>query len=274
MVEIIKKFKSVHNPDISYEMPLQLILSRPLNDIDLFIGYLNDHHPELTDSFCFMLCSKLERITKDVIVETDIFESKPDNLENYPSLEEVYKRAVLQVLGYERYASDVIDGKAMFAYKDYLNSYLIPAAYMAETTVELLSREEGLEFFRNYVDYKTDHEKAIEAHDSLEALFDHLKSSSTESPQEWSFYFGKDGAVYAKVASCLWSEVLKEFDSEIAYAVACHFDFNAAKHYNENFVLTRTKTIMQGNEYCDFCWRDTRLGNGSHPDDSFWEKLE
>ncbi|MFW9793371.1 MAG: L-2-amino-thiazoline-4-carboxylic acid hydrolase [Candidatus Thorarchaeota archaeon] len=274
MVEIAERFKSVHNPDIVYEMPLQLVLNRPLDDIDLFIGYLNDYYPELTDSFFNRLCSKLQKIDKDTEVETDIFEFEPDNLKDYPELEEEYKRVVLKLLGYEKYESAVSDGKGKFVFKDVLHSYLIPAACLAETIVELLPREDGLEFYRNYVDYRTDYEKGIQPKESLEAFFNFVKSSYTENPQEQSFFLGKDGALYAKITSCLWSKILKEFDPEIAYSVACHFDFNAAKHYNENFVLTRTKTIMQGDRYCDFCWRDTRLGSRDHPDDSFWEKLE
>ncbi|MFW9808271.1 MAG: L-2-amino-thiazoline-4-carboxylic acid hydrolase [Candidatus Thorarchaeota archaeon] len=272
MFEIVEKFKSVHNPHISYGMPLQLVLSRPLNDIDLFIGYLNDHHPELTDSFYNTLCSKLRKITKDTKIETDIFEFKPNNLRDYPDLEEVFKKAVLQLLGYERYASEVTDGKAIFVFKDVLHSYLIPAANIAETIASLLPKGEGLELYRNYVDYRTDREKSIQPKENLEEFFNYMKSSA-ESPLEWSFYLGKDGVLYAKVTSCLWSEILKEFDPEIAYAVACHFDFNAAKHYNENFVLTRKKTIMQGNKYCDFCWHDTRFGSGKHPNEEFYEKL-
>ncbi|MFW9926975.1 MAG: hypothetical protein ACFFDM_09425, partial [Candidatus Thorarchaeota archaeon] len=161
MVEIIEKFKSVHNPDISYEMSLQSVLSRPLNDIDLFIGYLNDHYPELTDSFHSILCSKLKKITNNSKIETDIFEFKPDNLRDYPNLEETFRVAVLQLLRYEKYASSVIDGKAVFAFKDILQSYLIPAALTAEAMVKLLSRDDGLEFYSNYVDFRTDHEQRI-----------------------------------------------------------------------------------------------------------------
>jgi hypothetical protein len=272
MFEIVEKFKSVHNPDISYEIPLQLVLGRPLNDIDLFIGYLNDHHPELTDSFYNTLCQKLRKITKDTKV--DIVEFRPNNLRDYPDLEELYKKAVLQLLGYERYASQVTDGRARFVFKDVLHSYLIPAAHIAETIVTLLSRDEGLEFYRNYVDYRTDYEKKIQPKESLEAFFKFVKTQYEENPQEQTFFRGVDGALYAKITYCLWSEVLKEFEPEIAYAVACHFDFNAVKHYNENFILTRTRTIMQGAKFCDFCWRDTRLGNRDHPNDDFWEQLE
>ncbi len=274
VVEIIEKFKSVHNPDISYEMSLQSVLSRPLNDIDLFIGYLNDHYPELTDSFHSILCSKLKKITNNSKIETDIFEFKPDNLRDYPNLEETFRVAVLQLLRYEKYASSVIDGKAVFAFKDILQSYLIPAALIAEAMVKLLSRDDGLEFYSNYVDFRTDHEQRIPPKESIEELFDYLKSLYTESPLEWSLYLGKDRALYVKITKCLWSEVLKEFDSEIGYAVACHYDFNATKQYNENFVLSRTKTKILGDTYCDFCWRDTRLGDGKHPNDDFWEKLE
>ncbi len=66
---------------------------------------------------------------------------------------------------------------------------------------------------------------------------------------------------------------MKAFDPEIRYAVLCHFDFHATKHYNENFVLTRKGTLAKGNRFCDFCWQDRRFIVRDHPDDDFWENL-
>ena len=42
-----------------------------------------------------------------------------------------------------------------------------------------------------------------------------------------------------------------------------------------NFVLTRQNTIMEGQDYCDFCYHDTRLVDQvEHPPKEFWEDLE
>ncbi|MGD9395161.1 MAG: L-2-amino-thiazoline-4-carboxylic acid hydrolase [Candidatus Thorarchaeota archaeon] len=271
MVEVTKKFRIVHNPDISYEMSLQDVLNRPLNDINLFIGYLKEHHPELTDTFVSSLQPKLRELVEGANINIEVFQTNPENISDYPELEIDYKKAVLHLLQYDKYSSKVSNGKGTFLYKDFLRSWLIPAAHIAETTVKLLSREEGLEFYRNYVDYRTDHEKLVEPMNSLDDIFDSLKSD--ESPLGGVIISVKDGPLYVKITSCLWKETLKAFDPEIRYAVLCHFDFHATKHYNENFVLTRKGTLAKGNRFCDFCWQDRRFVTRDHPDDDFWEYL-
>jgi hypothetical protein len=78
-----------------------------------------------------------------------------------------------------------------------------------------------------------------------------------------------------KILRCKWHEVMKELkDPDFAYAVACHYDFEATKNINPSFVLTRTKTLMQGHEYCDFCMHDTRHIAVTHPAKAFWNELK
>ena len=85
----------------------------------------------------------------------------------------------------------------------------------------------------------------------------------------------EDGRVGIRVKKCRWKEVLQEFaDPEYAYAVACHYDFAAAKAANPNFVLTRTQTLTKDAPYCDFVWHDLRRDKACrHPAKSFWETL-
>ncbi len=70
--------------------------------------------------------------------------------------------------------------------------------------------------------------------------------------------------------------ILKKFgDPEIGYAVACHFDFLNAQYISKNFRLTRTKTLMEGNEMCDFCWHDTEISKEMNRRlKGFWKKLD
>ncbi|MHA2162349.1 MAG: L-2-amino-thiazoline-4-carboxylic acid hydrolase [Candidatus Thorarchaeota archaeon] len=82
--------------------------------------------------------------------------------------------------------------------------------------------------------------------------------------------------VVSRVNRCMWHELQKEYgDPEIAYVNSCHFDFYAATLWNENFVLTRTKTLMQGDDCCDFCWHDKRYDKEmKHPPAKFWDSLK
>ena len=83
-----------------------------------------------------------------------------------------------------------------------------------------------------------------------------------------------DGKLLYKVNKCRWAEVLEDSDHELSYAMMCYQDFENTKNQNPNFILTRTKTIMQGNEYCDFCYHDTRKDKEIiHPSEKDFQDL-
>lgn len=77
-----------------------------------------------------------------------------------------------------------------------------------------------------------------------------------------------------KVKKCEWAEMLKDFDVELYDAMMCYSDFQGAKNLNPNFILTRTKTILIGDDYCDFCYHDTRKDQDlTHPSEKDFEDL-
>jgi hypothetical protein len=59
-----------------------------------------------------------------------------------------------------------------------------------------------------------------------------------------------------KVKKCEWAEALKDFDSELCYAMLCYSDFQGAHYLNTNFTLTRKKPLMKYDDYCDFSNHD------------------
>ena len=58
-----------------------------------------------------------------------------------------------------------------------------------------------------------------------------------------------------RVTECLWAQTFREEKAEdFGYATHCHVDFAAAAAFNQNIRMYRTKTLMQGDEYCDHRW--------------------
>lgn len=58
-----------------------------------------------------------------------------------------------------------------------------------------------------------------------------------------------------KVTKCLWAKTFRENNAaEIGYAVKCHEDFVFCRTINPRVKLIRYKTLMQGNDCCDFKW--------------------
>jgi hypothetical protein len=62
-----------------------------------------------------------------------------------------------------------------------------------------------------------------------------------------------------KFTECLWANTFLEVNaSDIGYSMCCYPDFAMAKAYHPNIKLIRTKTLMQGNDYCNhtYIWED------------------
>ncbi|MBC8552682.1 MAG: L-2-amino-thiazoline-4-carboxylic acid hydrolase [Bacteriovoracaceae bacterium] len=56
-----------------------------------------------------------------------------------------------------------------------------------------------------------------------------------------------------KVTECLWAKTFREANAaDIGYAAICHTDYATAEASNEKMI--RTKTLMQGDEYCNHRW--------------------
>ncbi len=60
-----------------------------------------------------------------------------------------------------------------------------------------------------------------------------------------------DTALRYNVTECLWAKTFRESDAgDIGFALFCYPDFARARVAHRK--LTRTKTLMQGDEHCDF----------------------
>jgi len=58
-----------------------------------------------------------------------------------------------------------------------------------------------------------------------------------------------------KYTECLFAKTFREADaSDIGYAAVCHTDYAFTSAYNPVMKLNRTKTLMQGNDCCNFRW--------------------
>ena len=58
---------------------------------------------------------------------------------------------------------------------------------------------------------------------------------------------------------CLYAQTMKEMNAQdLGYILFCHPDFVIAEAINPRLKLERTKTLMQGDEYCDhaYSWNE------------------
>jgi len=58
-----------------------------------------------------------------------------------------------------------------------------------------------------------------------------------------------------KITECLFAKTFREANaSDIGYATHCYGDFGFVEGFNPKIRLTRTKTLMQGDDCCHFRW--------------------
>lgn len=64
-----------------------------------------------------------------------------------------------------------------------------------------------------------------------------------------------DSVFEIRVTECLWAKTFRENGaSDIGYATLCHTDYAGCQAFNEKIRMTRSRTLMQGNNYCDHRW--------------------
>jgi len=62
-----------------------------------------------------------------------------------------------------------------------------------------------------------------------------------------------DTVIASKVTECLYAKTFRDAGAaDIGYAWSCHGDFAWAQAYNPKLKLIRDKTLMNGDEYCNF----------------------
>ena len=58
-----------------------------------------------------------------------------------------------------------------------------------------------------------------------------------------------------RITECLWAKTFREAGAEdIGHAVCCAGDWAMCQAFNPKMRLTRTKTLMQGDDYCNYRW--------------------
>ena len=64
-----------------------------------------------------------------------------------------------------------------------------------------------------------------------------------------------DKAFEMKITECLWAKIFRDAKaSDIGYAAICHPDYAMTQAFNPKIRTIRSKTLMQGHDYCNPRW--------------------
>jgi len=204
-------------------------------------------------------------------------ESDYPTLKKYLKLLNRSKDMALSLINYNKYKQYPIDEQIEFDASDLLRTYAHFEFYYVSSLLAIMSRKEAIEYIKKQETEKVQSRR--DPNNFIDALEDLVKDLKTNidfwQTQEAIAEILNESKMVFKVKKCRWAELMKDLNPEFGFAMLCNNDYEQAKNYNPNFVLTRNNTLMDGDEYCDFCWHDTRKSKEiNHPSKEFWRELK
>ncbi len=89
-------------------------------------------------------------------------------------------------------------------------------------------------------------------------IFKHSAFSVTSAEENLLKYVvleDSDEKFAVKITKCKYADFyIEKGEPEIGYAIHCALDFGEAESFSSDITLKRTKTIMQGDYYCNHCY--------------------
>jgi len=268
----MKTIISTYNKDAKLSYKLRNVITPCLNGLETFLKKVKTKMP---DSF-YTIVDDLNTIYENIENYDISFSSDYEILNQYPKLLKGSINHILSLVNYSKYNPNSIDEEINIDALDLVHTFTHFEYFFMRTLLKIMSREKAIEYIKKLSDefsrLRSDPSNYI---NSFEALLDRFKENSERWQMQESVaeIIGEERMLY-KVKKCEWGEVLKDFDLELCYAMNCYQDFENAKNLNPNFILTRTKTILMEDDYCDFCYHDSRKHKDLiHPSEKEFEEL-
>jgi len=268
-----------YKKDATIEIDLFTFISNALKKMDMMLLFLSKKNPgvlnQYIDSFIDLLSYSIEPISYSILKKEEM--SSGLKYLNNDRLVDVLTDAVLTLLHIPKELKEESKFKQYKILTDKsLKARLHILYYMAKTVEIFSDRNEAVQFCKDFVDFTTER-RDFDKTEKIEELFFEKDSFEGEFKNSFDFvsFILDEARVGAKIKRCRWAEVIREVaDEEYAYAITCHYDFLAAKKMNPDFELTRTKTISEGCDFCDFIWHDkSKTGEIQHEESEFWKNL-
>jgi len=80
-------------------------------------------------------------------------------------------------------------------------------------------------------------------------------TSAEESLLEYEVLEDSDEKFAVKITKCKYADFyIENGEPETGYAMHCALDFGETEAFSSDIVLKRTKTLMQGDNYCNHCY--------------------
>ncbi|MFW9916749.1 MAG: L-2-amino-thiazoline-4-carboxylic acid hydrolase [Candidatus Thorarchaeota archaeon] len=250
-----------------------------LTRLNYLLGFLERYNAEVHQKYLEELTLKLETLVQEnfvvqKVIDVFCFCGKYENLKEQPELCEL---VVNYGLGLLNLPNDVPweSQKIEIAERDCLRGFLIGYYQLALALTEIIDRKEAINLLKKQIDQFLHNNARIPKIPDLETARENFIEEAHEGGEVRIISDVHDGKLILRKDTCQWADIMKETnDPELSYVVACYGDFKNCSERNENFVLTRNYTIMEGYPYCDEIIHDSRIvSNLKHPPKEFFDKL-
>jgi hypothetical protein len=267
-----------YNPKKTINVNPQNFTESILLAIDRFLIYLSQQRPNVLETYI----SDLTKFYGSAIpinyknqqgFNRSIIDSSSSLLKKYPELIKVAVDLILSFLKLPEAYNWTPDDVSVLR-TDVARARIIPLYYRAKMLAETIDRNDAIQLLKDYIDDAI-RSQEVTQYDDLDSLYTREAVSSKENENSiWSYVKICEGKYASRTDRCEPYVVLKDYnDPELSYVVACYGDFTQASKFNDNFVMTRTTTLLNG-PFCDTCFHDTRyVDKIEHPPMEFFEKL-
>ncbi|MHA1192762.1 MAG: L-2-amino-thiazoline-4-carboxylic acid hydrolase [Promethearchaeota archaeon] len=282
---IEKKFEYKEN--VRMKIKLRDNSNNLLIGLDEFLKEVEVKCNDKFDDYCELLLKEYTKIgnakdpSKSLIkyVEKIIeqYENKPDSIlsKNLELLRSSIQ-AILSLANFDEYKDQHENEEIEMKTTDIIYAMNVFDYYQISSLSTIMSKDDAIEltisYLENILESRRNPDKYLKNLDGLIERF-------TPGYERWQcqtsqFKKSGEGKLILKVSRCAWADVMKGLDSEISYSFICNSDFKNATILNPDFILTRKKTLMQGDSYCDFCYHDSRIDKElEHPSEQDFDNV-
>lgn len=145
--------------------------------------------------------------------------------------------------------------KMKISYEDFIRNQYTEMVQLVRFLETELGREKAIDLIKKARDKNiTDSIEMGKVTNYEEFKMMWKKGWSTMLPNYLTFTIKEDSAerLEFNVTECIFTKVFKDMNAtDIGYALLCHVDFAYAKAYHPKGRMVRTKTLMQGDGYCN-----------------------
>ncbi|HUU78418.1 MAG TPA: L-2-amino-thiazoline-4-carboxylic acid hydrolase [candidate division Zixibacteria bacterium] len=272
------------NETLKTSISLDEFLLECMRNFNLFLELLIEHSNIPIKDLILKYSQKLESmeissVKNEILKNMNLDYSDKNSLNNYQEIIPLIENSILQFLKFkEKYEVNFSFGQKLAVFhEDYLRAGFFSLYYLAYTLIDFTTRDFVLDLARKFSDamFERYYQKVITKKNTINELAEMLYKNGCLKTHNFIVQIDH-GKCFVKVVRCMYAEVYSELpDLELACMLDCYGDYSKMPYNNPDFVLSRTKTMVEGYPYCDFLYYDKRyFSEIEHPDEDFWEGFE